>query len=237
MVFIMSALNLSCPYCIVDKYEGREIKDARKLFKKSKEISQKPEVVVTDGYNCEFISADVVIDEPTEIQAGLVTASTPTCTVDATLTLSANGGTGTYTYSDDATFSTILGTFTTSTTFSVVPGTYQYYVRDTNGCIANVSNEITIDPLPTLEVDLEGTNPVINCVGDNTGVIVATAQGGLGSYVYTLQDGAGNDILPAPVQNTPGVFTDLPAGTYQVYVESGDCLTTSALITITEYLQ
>lgn len=192
------------------------------------------QVVVTDGYNCEFISANVVIDQPTEVEASLVAASTPTCTVDATLTLSAIGGTGTYTYSDDPTFTTILGTFTTSTTFSVTPGTYQYYVRDANGCVANVSNEITIDPLPILEVDLDGTNPVINCVGDYTGVIVATAQGGLGSYEYTLQDGAGNDILPAPVQSSPGVFTDLPAGTYQVYVESGDCLTTSAQIIITE---
>ncbi|MEZ4781367.1 MAG: hypothetical protein R2816_07360 [Flavobacteriaceae bacterium] len=88
------------------------------------------QVVVTDGYNCEFISADVVIDAPTEVQASLVAASTPTCTVDATLTLSATGGTGTYTYSDDETFTTILGTFATSTTFSVTPGTYQYYVRD-----------------------------------------------------------------------------------------------------------
>ena len=192
------------------------------------------QVVVTDGYNCEFISANVVINQPTEVEASLVAASTPTCTVDATLTLSAIGGTGTYTYSNDQTFTTILGTFTTSTTFSVTPGTYQYYVRDSNGCVANVSNEITIDPLPILEVDLDGTNLVINCVGDNTGVIVATAQGGLGSYVYTLQDGAGNDILPAPVQSSPGVFTDLPAGTYQVYVESGDCLTTSAQIIITE---
>lgn len=192
------------------------------------------QVVVTDGYNCEFISANVVIDQPTEVEASLVAASTPTCIVDATLTISASGGTGTYTYSNDQTFTTILGTFATSTTFSVTPGTYQYYVRDANGCVANVSNEITIDPLPILEVDLDGTNPVINCVGDNTGVIVATAQGGLGSYVYTLQDGAGNDILPAPVQSSPGVFTDLPAGTYQVYVESLDCLTTSAQIIITE---
>lgn len=192
------------------------------------------QVVVTDGYNCEFISANVLIDQPTEVEASLVAASTPTCTVDATLTISASGGTGTYAYSNDSTFTTILGTFATSTTFSVTPGTYQYYVRDSNGCVANVSNEITIDSLPILEVDLAGTNPIINCVGDNTGVIVATAQGGLGSYVYTLQDGAGNDILPAPVQSSPGVFTDLPAGTYQVYVESGDCLTTSAQIIITE---
>ena len=70
-------------------------------------------VVVTDGYNCEFISVDIVIAEPTQIEAILVANSTPTCTTDGSLTLSAAGGTGTYTYSNDATFTTVLGTFAT----------------------------------------------------------------------------------------------------------------------------
>lgn len=191
-------------------------------------------VTVTDGYNCEFISADIIIDQPTDIQASLVAVTTPTCTTDATLTLSASGGTGVYTYSDDATFTTVLGSFVTSTTFSITPGTYQYYVRDANGCISTVSNAITIDPLPTLEVNLDATDIMINCVGDNNGAIVATAQGGLGSYVYTLQDGSGTNISPVPTQDSPGVFTNLSAGTYQIRVDSGDCLSTSALITITE---
>jgi gliding motility-associated-like protein len=191
-------------------------------------------IVITDGYNCEFNSADIVIAQPSQIQASLVAASTPTCTTDATLTLSATGGTGTYTYSDDITFTTVLGSFATSTTFPATPGTYMYYVRDANGCIANSSNEITIDPLPALIINLDASNAIINCVGDDSGVIVASAEGGLGNYVYTLQDGAGNDVLPTPIQITPGVFTDLPAGTYQVQVDSGDCLTTSAQIPVTE---
>ncbi|MCL6295850.1 T9SS type B sorting domain-containing protein [Jejuia spongiicola] len=192
-------------------------------------------IVVTDGYNCIYTSADVVITEPTEIQPSLVVATTPTCTTDATLTLSATGGTGTYEYSNSATFATVLGSFATSTTITgVTPGTYMYYVRDTNGCISSVSNEITIDPLPTLMVSLDTTNASINCAGDSTGVIIATAEGGLGSYVYTLQDGSGTDIAPAPIQSSPGVFTDLPIGTYQVQVDSGDCLSTSAQATITE---
>jgi len=99
------------------------------------------QVVVSDGYNCEFISADIIINEPSQIQANLVAATTPTCTIDATLTISASGGTGTYAYSNDASFSTVLGSFTTSITFSVIPGTYQYYVRDANGCISIVSNK------------------------------------------------------------------------------------------------
>ncbi len=98
--------------------------------------------------------------------------------------------------------------------------------------IAVVSNEITIDPLPDLIINLESENPTINCTGDNSGSIVATAQGGLGNYVYILQDTVGNTI-PA-TQNSPGVFTELVAGTYVVNVESDDCFTASAPITITE---
>ena len=190
-------------------------------------------VVINDGYNCSFNSPNIIITEPTEIQASLVKETSQTCLTSSTLTLSASGGTGVYEYSDTDTFTTILGSFITSATFPVTSGTYQYYVRDANGCIAFVSNEITIDPLPTLEVVLDVTNATINCAGDETGVIIATAQGGLGNYVYTLEDTAGNAITPV-TQDSPGVFTNLSVGTYQVRVDSGDCLTTSAQIPITE---
>ena len=189
-------------------------------------------VLITDGYNCQLISEDITIDQPTEVIPSLVVESTQTCLTDSTLRLSATGGTGPYEYSDRADFSVVLGSFATSTSFPVAVGTYNYYVRDANRCISNVSNDITIDPLPTLQVLLDSTNPIINCLGDETGSITATAQGGLGNYVYILQDTNGNTI-PA-TQNSPGVFTELPAGTYVVYVESGDCNATSDTITITE---
>jgi len=190
-------------------------------------------VDVTDGYNCVFTSANIVITEPTDIEADLVLATMQTCLSNATLTLSATGGTGSYEYSDSASFATVLGSFASSVTFPVSPGTHQYYVRDANGCISSASNQIQVDPLTPLVVDLNITNATINCAGDSTGVIVATAQGGLGSYVYTLQDGSGTDI-PGAIQNSPGVFTDLPIGTYQVHVTSGDCEEVSVPVTITE---
>ncbi|WP_298500412.1 T9SS type B sorting domain-containing protein [uncultured Algibacter sp.] len=189
-------------------------------------------VVVTDGYNCEFTSTDVIISQPTEVEARLIKATSQTCTTQSTLTLSATGGTGTYEYSDSASFSTVIGTFATSITFPVATGTYSYYVRDINGCTSTVSNEISNDPLPTLTISLDTTNAVINCAGDDTGVIIASAEGGLGSYVYTLQDSVGNPITPV-TEDSPGVFTNLPVGNYQVYVESGDCIDTSATASIT----
>ncbi|TXD81423.1 T9SS type B sorting domain-containing protein [Subsaximicrobium wynnwilliamsii] len=189
-------------------------------------------VSITDGLNCVDTSADIVITEPTEVEASLVTATTQSCLIDPSLTLSATGGTPPYTYSATEGFATTLGTFTTSTTFDVAPGTYMYYVKDANGCLATVSNEITIEVLPTLILNLELTNATINCAGDNSGFIVASAQGGLGNYVYTLQD-AGGTTIPA-TQNTPGTFTGLLAGNYIVMVESGDCAATSTPVSITE---
>ena len=189
-------------------------------------------VTIEDGFNCTLTSVDIVISEPTPVNANLVVNTTQSCNTETTLTLSATGGTGSYTYSDNPNFSTILGSFTASTTFTVTPGTYAYYVRDANNCIASISNEITIDPLPELSIVLDSTNPTINCAGDNNGSITAIAQGGLGDYVYTLQDGNGNVITAT--QNLPGYFIGLVAGDYIVSVESLDCSVTSAPISITE---
>ena len=191
-------------------------------------------VTINDGYSCELTSVNIIIDEPTPIQASLVAQTTQTCLIEATLTLSASGGTGTYSYSNNNTFIPLLGTFTNATTFSVPVGTHEYYVRDANGCIAIVSNQITIDSLLPLTLNLEAENPIINCAGDNTGVIMAEAQGGLGNYIYTLEDTSGTTITA--VQDSPGVFTELLAGDYVVRVESGDCSTTSSTISITQPL-
>ncbi|NQX85644.1 MAG: T9SS type B sorting domain-containing protein [Flavobacteriaceae bacterium] len=189
-------------------------------------------VTISDGNNCTHTSLEMIIDTPASISSILATNTTQTCLNPATLTLSASGGTGQYTYSDDSNFNTILGTFNSTITFSVTPGTHQYYVRDANGCIGNVSNDITIETIPDLTLNFETVNPTINCVGDNTGSIIVTAQGGFGNYVYTLLDESGLEILEA--QNTSGIFTGLVSGTYSVYLESDDCNITSDPITITE---
>ena len=189
-------------------------------------------VTIQDPFACELTSLDITIGEPDQISANLVLNSTQTCLIDATLTLSASGGVGPYTYSATSDFSSPIGTFASSITFDAPVGTYEYYIRDANGCINGVFNAITIDPLIPLEINLESSNPMVNCVGDATGSIVATAQGALGNYTYTLQDTAGTTI-PA-TQNPPGTFTDLTAGTYVVVVESGDCDAVSTTIEITE---
>ncbi|WP_164905437.1 T9SS type B sorting domain-containing protein [Flavobacterium sufflavum] len=190
-------------------------------------------ITVKDGYNCSFTSANIVIVEPTIVKTNLIVASTQTCLNQTQLTLTASGGTAPYTYSaDNVTYTP--APFASSVSFPVVAGTYSYYVKDVNGCIATISNNIKIDPLPALVINLDKTNAFINCKGDNSGDIAATAQGGLGNYIYSLLDGAGLPIAPSPTQLSPGNFTGLFAGNYMVKVTSGDCTTTSAVINITE---
>ena len=190
-------------------------------------------VVINDAYGCSRTSNDIVINEPTPIVANLVTSVTQTCQSTATLTLSASGGMGAYQYSEDENFSVVLGSFTNSTTISAPAGTYNYFVRDANGCLASVSNEITIEQIPPLNLNLQLVNATINCNGDNTGVIRAEAIGGLGNYTYILQDGGGA-VITGAVQNSPGVFTELAAGNYIVVVQSADCDEVSEAVEITE---
>lgn len=190
-------------------------------------------VTVIDGINCvSQPSAEIEITEPSKVESLLVLETGVTCKTDATLTLSAQGGAGgPYEYSTDQAFTTIAGSFATSITFPVALGDHQYYVRDSKGCVGNISNNVTINPLMPLDLELDLTNAEVYCKGSATAAIDATATGGLGNYSYTLLGDTGTIIRPAQPE---GYFDLLPKGVYVVRVDSGDCQYDSATITIEE---
>ncbi|UUW10071.1 T9SS type B sorting domain-containing protein [Flavobacterium plurextorum] len=189
-------------------------------------------VTVVDGLNCvSQPSANLVINEPSKVEAELKLATGITCKTSATLTLSATGGTGQYEYSTDKTFAAIAGQFSSSVTFAVGLGDHQYYVRDSRGCIGAISNNITINPVTPLDLKLDLINAVVYCKGSSTAVIDAEAVGGLGNYIYTLLDSAGGIVRPA---QPTGYFDLLQKGVYVVRVDSGDCQFSSQAVTINE---
>lgn len=189
-------------------------------------------VTVIDGINCvSQPSAEIEITQPSKVESLLVLETGVTCKTDATLTLSAQGGASPYEYSTDQAFTTIAGSFGSSVTFSVGLGDHQYYVRDSKGCAANISNNVTISPLMPLDLELDLSNAEVYCKGSATAVIDATATGGLGNYSYTLLNDAGVIVRPAQPE---GYFDLLPIGVYVVRVDSGDCQYDSATITIEE---
>jgi gliding motility-associated-like protein len=177
-------------------------------------------------------TVQVTITEPSDVESSLLQASQLTCTNDAQITLSATGGTAPYEYSvDNVVFSPMSGGNTH--TFTVVAGVYQYYVRDSFGCEASISNQVSIDPIPPLTIGLDLSAAVINCTGEATATIMAEATGGLGNYSYELfSDAALTTLLTGPQPG--GDFSGLIAGSYYIRVVSGDCVEVTNEIVITE---
>lgn len=186
------------------------------------------EVTVTDSYTCSFTTTSITITEPSSSISGMLAlTTTPTCLVDAVITLTASGGTTPYQYSTSPS-GTFIALPTSGISFTVTAGTYQYYVIDANNCVVSPSNQIVVEPVIPVEVTVDTANAFINCNG-GTATVYASAEYGLGNYTFQL--------VPMPsgvVQNTAGVFENVPAGSYTIQVTSGDCVNSSDPFTITE---
>ncbi|WP_247656583.1 T9SS type B sorting domain-containing protein [Maribacter sp. MMG018] len=193
-------------------------------------------ISVTDDIGCEYETAIVEIEDPIQVDAILITDSPNSCLDGADLLLVASGGTAPYTWSEDGitynSMNQINGTDTHL--FQNMPvGTYSYFVKDDFNCVSVISNEIAVNEIEDLTMTLDTTAAKINCSGDSTAVIIADADGGLGSYEYALfADAALTTEIRA--NQTNGTFTDLPSGTYYVRVQSRDCEIVSEEIFISE---
>ena len=184
-------------------------------------------ISVKDNWSCTTDAPPVTITQP-EVVLGILAQTTAlTCTADAVITVTATGGTSPYEYGTDGI------NFGSNPTFSVGVGSYQYYVRDANGCSV-ATNTITIHPVPELHIILDLTGAIINCSGEAGAVIRATANGGLGNYSYELWDATTSTVIAGPQPD--GLFTGLGSGNYRVHVTSVDCEKDSDPITITEPL-
>lgn len=185
-------------------------------------------VTVTDNWSCTTTSPPITINEPNNVVATLSLLTSPTCMNPAQLDLQITGGTPPFSYSSN----NLDFIPTLSNPLNGNPGVNRYYIKDTNGCGSYISNDVVVATPVGLSVAVDTTFAKINCYGESTATILASAQGGLGNYFYTLLD-EGNSIIRT-AQPT-GIFAGLPAGKYKVKVTSADCNPVeSSIITITE---
>jgi gliding motility-associated-like protein len=189
-------------------------------------------ISVTDGWNCDLETNQVSISEPSEVSGTLVQSAQLTCAEDATITLTAFGGTAPYQYSADGiVFYPMSGG--DSHVLNVIPGTYQYYVRDAFGCGTQMTNQVVVEPVEPLYLEISTDAAVVNCSGEATASLAAYATGGLGNYLFTLYADPGLTTVLSGPQET-GTFNELSAGTYYIQVSSMDCETTSQALVIDE---
>ncbi|WP_405400139.1 T9SS type B sorting domain-containing protein [Maribacter sp. Asnod2-G09] len=195
-------------------------------------------ITVVDGWNCDTTTNTVEVREPTEVQASLIRTDALTCAQGAEFELTASGGSGSYEYSvDNINFLPMTGNVVyLPETGTYQAGRYQFYVRDAiNGCASAISNAITESEIPPLLLFVDDTAAVLNCTGESTAIIYATADGGLGNYQYELFTDSSLSVasrIAGP--QSQGVFRDLSAGTYYVTVISDDCETTPETVVIAE---
>jgi gliding motility-associated-like protein len=177
-------------------------------------------VTVRDGNNCTG-TASVVITQPVSaISASLSSQTNVLCfgTSIGAATVSATGGTGSYTY----TWTPSGGTAATAS--SLTAGTYTCTVKDANNCTTTVTATIT-QPATLLGSSITASTNVL-CRGNATGAATVTAIGGSGLYTY----------LWAPSGGTAASANSLTAGTYTVTVSdaNGCNIPSTATVTITQ---
>jgi gliding motility-associated-like protein len=185
-------------------------------------------VSVNDNWSCSAKSGTIEIQEPANVIPTLSLKTTPTCTVAAQLDLQIFGGTPPYSFSAD---NTVFNSFSAAL-LNGNTGVNHYFVKDNNDCGSYLSNDVVVESPKGLSVTIDTTFAKVNCHGESTASILATAQGGLGSYSYMLLDELDHPLRSA---QTSGFFSGLPAGKYKVKVTSADCVPAeSTTITITE---
>jgi len=195
-------------------------------------------VCVSDTWNCSVNSNIVVINEPMRLKGILSIKNTESCKNGPSVKLTFEGGSAPYYYSLNGI--DYFGPVNSSFVDIELPQTttkaeYRYFIKDANGCDSGVSNSISFLPIPVLDFD-SLIKFDIRCQGSATGSISIKAKGGLGNYIYTLQNSLGADIFPSPLQNSSGIFTGLPKGIYMVKVTSLDCQSVSKTIDLEEPL-
>ncbi|WP_433763885.1 MBG domain-containing protein [Flavobacterium ginsenosidimutans] len=171
-------------------------------------------VTITDANLCQTTES-VTIDEPAILTASI--AKTDVLCNQAnngTATVTANGGTGAYTYS----WAPSGGTAAIATGLS--PNTYTVTVTDSNGCFITETVQIT-EPTVLSAVDSQIN---VSCNGGNDGTASVAVSGGTGTYTY----------LWAPFGGTAATATGLTAGTYTVTITDANSCSVVNTITITE---
>lgn len=149
---------------------------------------------------------------------------------NGTITVSATGGNGGnytgYTYA----IGNPPGAYQTSNVFSgQTAGTKTITVKDGRGCIITKTVALT---QPTSQISVSTTMVRVNCIYDSTGVITATATGGVPPYQYrmTKSDSPGAWWETWQSSNT---FNNLPQGLFTVFVRDQNGCTRTVLRSVT----
>jgi gliding motility-associated-like protein len=184
-------------------------------------------VTVTDATGCSSsdVSSILPLSDPSPLSIGTEASTDVTCKGlnNGTVSVTATGGTGAYTFTLlPAMISNGTGTFTNRG-----PGIYTVEVTDVNTCPKDVSGPITVnEPAELIITSASFTN--VTCNGAANGTITVASSGGNAPYLFTLTPGGST--------NNTGLFTGLAPNNYTVSVTDAKSCgpVTTAVLNLTQ---
>ena len=171
-------------------------------------------VTITDGTGCTATETYTLLD-PTQLNVTASVGSAIGCSGGSTGTAVATGSGGVFPYS----FLWSDGQVT-DTAFNLGPGNYKVTLTDGNGCF--VEDSVTMTITSPITASLSIVDP-INCFGDTTGALLASASGGTLPYSYLWSNGA-----------TTANITGLTAGQYSVTISDAAGCSVSDSVTLSQ---
>ncbi|CAN0472064.1 unnamed protein product, partial [Laminaria digitata] len=186
---------------------------------------------VRDGFGCTGVQQNVTINP--QLTANAALTADLTCLADASITITAAGGSGIYSYewSNDSGANYFTTNFTGNVFATNADGTYQFRITDTtvpSACTV-VTNEIIVTPADTPVITSVTPTPVV-CNGESNGTltVVINTLVGIGPYII--------DVIEVNGPTNYGTQTSgLPAGDYEVTItDDKGCISAPTPVTITE---
>ena len=149
------------------------------------------------------------------LNLSVATVTNATCngTANGSVTLTATGGAGAYTYSRNG------ETYQTSATFSSLSaGSYTFYVKDSLNCIKTATATVTMPAAITFNTP----STTQSSCGNANGALLVSASGGSGTIQYSIN---------GTTWQATGAFGNLMAGNYTVRAkDANSCTNTIGVI-------
>ncbi|MFH1320298.1 MAG: T9SS type A sorting domain-containing protein [Bacteroidota bacterium] len=177
-------------------------------------------VTVTDNNDCPAVDA-VTINEPAAITISSEVSTNITCNglFDGTITITANGGTGTLSYSIDggSTYPNTTGNFS-----GLSAGSYNVIVRDANLC-TQTGSTITLSEPSAIILATASVNAT--CGNSDGEASVSIVSGGVAPFTYLWDD---------PASQTTYTATGLAAGAYTIIVVDFTGCTEDTIVSVND---
>lgn len=142
------------------------------------------QISIKDSKNCVY-GKTITVNQPTVLTASAAVTKQVSCYTgsDATVDITAGGGTSPYQYSKDNGTS-----FQSSSQFTALAATtYTITTKDANGCIKTTNTVTPTQPSELVPSIVSVSN--VKCFGGNDGAIQLTVTGGTSPYQYSKDNG------------------------------------------------